>query len=119
VRVSVGAAVVVALLALLGVAAGVLAGAVVSPELIEAAASRGSVRVVVQLEVPASADAAAIDAVKQALWIALAGTSHRVVRDLPGLPTVVLDASSGALDALAASPTVAHVAADEVRRPQR
>jgi hypothetical protein len=114
-----GAAVVVAVLALLGGTAGGLAGAVVSPELIEAAASRGSVRVVVQLEVPASADAAAIDAAKQALWSVLAGTSYRVVRDLPGLPTVVLDASSGALDALAISPTVAHVAADEVRRPQR
>ena len=114
-----GAAVVVAALVLLGAAAGGLAGAVVSLELIEAAASRGSVRVVVQLEVPPAADAAAIDAVKQALWSALAGTRYRVVRDLPGLPTVVLEASSRALDALATSPAVAHVAADEVRRPQR
>ena len=114
-----GAAVVVAVLVLLGGAAGGLAGAVVSPELIEAAASRGSVRVVVKLEVPPAADAAAIDAAKQALWSALAGTTYRVVRDLPRHPTVVLDASSEALDALATSPTVAHVAPDEVRRPQR
>jgi len=114
-----GAAVVMALLALLGVAAVGLAGAVVWPDLIEAAASRGSVRVVVMLEVPPAADASAIGAAKQALWSALAGTRYRVVRDLPGLPTVVLEASSRALDALATSPTVAHVAADEVRRPQR
>jgi hypothetical protein len=109
VRVSAGAAVMVVLLALVGVAGG-QGAAVISPELIEAAASRGSVRVVVQIEVYAGADAAAISAAKQALWGDLSGTTYRVVRDLPGLPTVVIDASSGTLGALAASPSVAHVA---------
>jgi len=102
-----------------GVAAGGPATAVISRELIETATARGSVRVVVQLKVTEGADAATISAVRQGLRTDLAGTTYRVVRELPGLPGVVLDASSETLGALAVSQAVAHVSPDEVRRPQR
>jgi hypothetical protein len=85
VRVTAGAAVMVVLLALVGVAGG-QGTAVISAELIEAAASRGSVRVVVRIEVSAGADAAAIGAAKQTLWGDLSGTTYRIVRDPPGAP---------------------------------
>jgi hypothetical protein len=108
-----------AVLALIGGAAAGQAASVVSRELLEVAAARGTVRVVVQLAVPEGADASAIAAVKQSLWSDLSGTTYRVIRDLPGLPVVVLEASSEALGALAVSPRVAHVAGDEIRRPQQ
>lgn len=113
------AAVMAVLLALSGVATAGSATVVVSRELLEAAAARGSVRVIVQLKVPAGADAATIAAAKQGLWRDLEGTTYRVIRDLPGLPAVALEASPGTLGALALSPAVAHVSRDEVRRPQR
>src|SRR5262245_57444817 len=102
VRVSAGAAVLVGLLALASVAGG-QGSAVVSPKLVETATARGSVRLVVQLKVTAGADAAEITAAKQRLRTDLAGASYRILRDLPGLPTVVLEASPGALAALAGS----------------
>ena len=111
--------VMVAVLMLLGAVAAAGPTTVVSRELLEAAAARGAARVVVQLTVPEGAAAAAIETAKQALWSDLAGTSYRVVRDLPGLPVVVLEASAETLGALAASRHVAHVSGDEVRRPQR
>jgi hypothetical protein len=92
---------------------------VVSPELLEAAAARGSVRVIVKLKVPAGADTATIAAAKQGLWRDLAGTTYRVIRDLPGLPAVALEASPETLGALSVSRAVGHVSPDEVRRPQR
>jgi hypothetical protein len=114
-----GFVVMAAVLALGGDAAGARASTAISPGLFETAAARGSVRVVVQLKVTEGADAVAIEAAKQALWRDLAGTTYRVIRDLRGLAVVVLDASSAALGALAASGAVAHVSPDEVRRPQR
>jgi hypothetical protein len=115
---TIGAAVTAVLLAL-GGAAVPRASVVISPELLQAAAARGSVRVMVQLKVTEGADAAAIGAAKQALWSDLRGTTYRVIRDLPGFPAVVLDVSPPALEALAVSPAVGHVAPDEARRPQR
>jgi hypothetical protein len=117
-RVTAGVAVMVGLLWVIGVAAG-QGIAVVSPQLIEAAAARGSVRVMVQLKVSSGADAAEIAGAKQRLRSDLSGATYQILRDFPGLPAMVLDASSGALDALVASPAVARVTADEVRRPQR
>ena len=108
----------VAMLVLLGAAASAGPTTVVSRELLEAAAARGAARVVVQLTVPEGAAVSAIETAKQALWSDLAGTRYRVVRDLPGLPVVVLEASVETLSALGASRHVAHVSADEVRRPQ-
>ena len=111
-------AVVMAILTGIGTAAAGPASVAVSRELFDAAAARGAVRVVVQLKVPEGTDAAAIKAVEQALWSDLAGTTYRLVRELPGLPVVVLEASPEALGALAVSPHVTHVAEDKVRRPQ-
>jgi hypothetical protein len=109
---------VVVMLVLLGAAAPAGPTTAIAPELLKAAAARGAARVVVQLTVPEGAAAAAIEAAKQALWTDLGSTRYRVVRDLPGLPVVVLEASVEALGALAASRHVAHVAGDQVRRPQ-
>ena len=109
---------VMAMLVLLGAAAAAGPTTVVSRELLEAAAARGAARVVVQLTVPEGAAAAAIETAKQALWSDLAGTRYRVVRDLPGFPVVVLEASVETLGALAASRHVAHVSGDQIRRPQ-
>ena len=101
-----------------GPAAGQTTSAV-SRELLDLARARGSLRVVVQLKTGTGADAVAIEAAKQALWIDLAGTSYRVIRDLPDFPAVALDASAEALTALAASPRVSHVSEDLARLPQR
>jgi hypothetical protein len=92
---------------------------IVSRELIDAATTRGALRVVVQIKVADGADPVAIGAAKQALWSDLAGTLYRVIRDLPGLPAVTLEASPATLHALGASPYVRHVSEDQVRRPQR
>jgi hypothetical protein len=108
-----------AMLIAIGAAAAGPASVAVSRELFDAAAARGAVRVVVQLKVPEGTDAAAIQAVERALWSDLAGTTYRVVRDLPGLPAVVLDASAETLGALAISRHVSHVSEDRVRRPQQ
>ena len=91
----------------------------VSQDLLDLARSRGSLRVLVQIKVGTGADTIAIGAAKQALWVDLAGTSYRVVRDLPDFPAVVLEASPGTLGALAASPRVNHVSEDLARLPQR
>ena len=118
-RVSAGAIVIATLVSIGGAATAGASGVVVSRELLEAAAARGSARVVVHLAVSEAADAATIGAAKQALWTALAGTTYRVLRDLPGLPVVVLDASAETLGVLARSPSVVHVSEDEIRRPQQ
>jgi hypothetical protein len=114
-----GVAFMVAMLIGIGTAAAGPASVAVSRELFDAAAARGAVRVVVQLKVPEGTDAAAIKVVERALWSDLAGTTYRIVRDLPGFPAVVLDASPEALGALAVSPHVSHVSEDRVRRPQQ
>ena len=115
-----GTAVAAMLIALIG--GGRAAGqttAVVAPELVDLARARGSLRVLVQMRVGAEADAVTIGAAKQALWVDLAGTSYRVVRDLPDFPAVVLEASPETLGTLGVSPRVAHVSEDRARLPQR
>ena len=119
-RVSAGAIVIAMLVSIGGAATAGASGAVVSPELLEAAAARGSARVVVQLTVSEgrrrrhdrSGQASPLDRLS-------AGTTYRVLRDLPGLPVVVLEASAETLGALAISPSVVHVSEDEIRRPQQ
>jgi hypothetical protein len=112
--------------ALLGACFGLIGGAaapepttVISRELLDAAVARGAVRVIVMLTVPDDADAAAIAATKQALWSDLAGTTYRVLRDLPAFAAVVLEASPDALRALGRSARVEHVAEENPRPPQR
>jgi hypothetical protein len=91
----------------------------VSRELLDTAIAHGTVRVIVMLKVPGGADPAAIWATKQALWIDLAGTDYRVLRDLPAFEAVVLEASPDTLRALGRSTHVEHVSEDSPRPPQR
>jgi len=100
--------------------AGATAGptSTVSRELLDTAITRGTVRVIVMLKVPGG-DPAAIGATKQALWIDLAGTDYRVLRDLPAFEAVVLEASPDTLRALGSSAHVEHVSEDSPRPPQR
>ena len=91
----------------------------VSPELLDTAIARGTVRVIVMLKVPAGADPAAIEVTKQLLWIDLTGTAYRILRDLPAFEVVVLEASPDALRALESSAHVEHVSEDSPRPPQR
>src|SRR5689334_9730356 len=84
-------------------------GAMVSDQLLAHAREQGSVQVIVTLRAPAGASADAMEAVKRAALADIAGQPHRVVRNLGRLPQLVIDASEGALRALAASPHVARV----------
>lgn len=103
------------------IGAGATAGptSTVSRELLDTAITRGTVRVIVMLKVPGGADPAAIAATKQALWIDLAGTDYRVLRDLPAFEAVVLEASPGTLRVLGTSAHVEHVSEDSPRPPRR
>ena len=111
--------------AVLGVVLGLLGGvaaeptAVVSRELLDAALARGAVRVVVKLKVPDGADATAIATAKQVLWSELAGTTYRVLRDLPAFPAVAIEASPDTLRVLGTSGSVEHVSEDRPRNLQR
>jgi hypothetical protein len=123
VRVRTGAVVAALLGATFGLIVGGAAAAepttVISRELLDAAVARGTVRVIVMLTVPDSADKAAIAATKQALWSDLAGTTYRVLRDLPAFAAVVLEASPDTLRALGRSARVEHVAEESPRPRQR
>ena len=103
------------------IGAGATAGptSTVSRELLDTAITRGTVRVIVMLKVPVGADPAGIAATKQALWIDLAGTDYRVLRDLPAFEAVVLEASPGTLRVLGTSAHVEHVSEDSPRPPRR
>jgi hypothetical protein len=95
---------------------GVTAGpAVIPPDLRARATAQGRVRVVVTLEVPPGAET---ESVKQSVIAAISHTRHEVLRALPGLPLLALDASPETLDALAASPAVRRVEADALSRPR-
>jgi hypothetical protein len=88
--------------------------AVSSPELaptplLEKARTRGVVLVIVTLRVPAAATPAEIQAVKQSVIAAIAPTRHRVVRELGGLPQLVLEASEETLRVLAGSSDVVRI----------
>jgi hypothetical protein len=81
----------------------------VAPELLDKARSQGSVLVIVTLRVPAGAPAAAVQAAKQSLLAEIASTRHRVVRELAGLPQIVLEASHDTLRILSSSSTVLRI----------
>jgi hypothetical protein len=88
-----------------------------TPELQNKARLHGLVLVVVSLRVPEGATPGELDAVKGALLREIAATRHRVVRELPGLPQIVLEASDGTLRALAASRHVLRVEESIPRAP--
>jgi hypothetical protein len=69
--------------------------------------------------VPAGASESVIESVKQRLLRRIAPTAHKVLRELPGLPMLVLHASEATLNELAASTDVLRVHAEEIHRPQR
>jgi hypothetical protein len=106
------------------VAAGACAGAgatsaVIPAALLAEARTHGVARCIVELRVPAGAGEAAIEIVKRRLLARLTGTRHQVLRDLPGFPMLVLEASEPTLQALAVSPDVLRVSAERIDRPQR
>ena len=78
-------------------------------QLLAQAREHGSVQVIVTLRVPAGASPDAIETVKRGALADMAGHPHRVVRNLGRLPQLVVDASEGALRALAASPHVERI----------
>jgi hypothetical protein len=106
-------------LALLGMVAGpgsseVMAGPPVVPsELLSRAEARGTVRVIVHLEIPPGT---ATESVKQDVLAVIAPTPHQVTRALPGLPLLALEASSETLLALARSAGVQRVEEDSLSR---
>ena len=99
--------------------AGTSGGAVVAPELLAEARARGSTRAIVEVRVPAGATEAAIESVKRRVLSRIAPTAHKVLRDLPGFPMLVLEASEATLDELARSSDVVRVSAESLHRPQR
>lgn len=103
----------------LAVGACAAASTVIAPELLAEARTRGTVRIIVELRVPAGAGEAVIEGVKRRLLARLAVTRHQVLRALPGLPMLVLDASEATLQELAGSPDVLRVTAESIDRPQR
>jgi hypothetical protein len=104
----------------IGACAGASAtSAVISPELLTEARTRGVARSIVELRVPAGAGEAAIAVTKRRVLARIAGTRHQVLRDLPGFPMLVLDASEATLQVLAHSPDVLRVNGERIDRPQR
>lgn len=91
----------------------------VPPELLARAVAEGAVRVIVQLQVAPDAAETAIESAKQAMLAAIAATPHAVVRELPGLPLLVLEASPETLQILARSQGVRRVDEDALDRPLR
>jgi hypothetical protein len=87
-----------------------------SPELLDKARVQGSVLVIVTLRAPAGSPAETLEAVKQAVLAEIASTRYRVIRALPTLPQLVLEASEDTLRVLAASPNVLRID-ESVRRP--
>jgi hypothetical protein len=110
--------VLIAMSALAAVAAAGPSAIAVPADLFEQARTRGSVRVIVQVKPAEGTDQqAAADSVKRALLAELAGTRHRVVRELHGLNAIAIEASPEALQVLAVSPRVDCVTEDRLRRP--
>jgi hypothetical protein len=93
--------------------------ATIPPALLTEARTRGTARSIVEMRVPAGATEADIELVKRRVLAGIAGTRHQVLRDLPGFPMLVLEASEGTLQVLAASPDVLRVNAETIDRPQR
>jgi len=90
----------------------------VSESLLARARALGQVRVIVTLRVPAGAPVSDVEAAKRAVLSAIAGTSHRVVRELGRLPQLVLEASEDTLRVLAGLPDVLRVDESLPSRPQ-
>ncbi len=99
--------------------AGTPGGAVIAPQLVAEARARGSARAIVEMRVPAGATEAVIESVKRRVLSRIASTRHQVLRDLPGFPMLVLEASEATLDELARSSDVVRVSAESIHRPQR
>jgi hypothetical protein len=90
----------------------------VPEEVLEKARRLGGVRVNVQVRVEAGADRAAIEATKAAVRAEIAGSTHRVIRELRGLPVISIEASYDTLVTLAGSARVLRVEEDGLARPQ-
>jgi hypothetical protein len=93
--------------------------ATIAPALLAEARARGTARSIVEMRVPAGATEAEIESVKRRVLARIARTKHEVLRDLPGFPMLVLEASVATLQELAVSPDVLRVHADAIDRPQR
>ena len=84
-------------------------GPAVTADLLAKARSQGAVLVIVTLRVPAGAPAATVQAIKQSVVTEIGATRHRVVRELRGLPQIVLEASEDTLRVLGASANVLQI----------
>ena len=113
------ASIAIAFLLTTSACAGTSGVAVIAPELIAEARARGSARAIVEMRVPSGATEAAVESVKRRVLSRIATTSHQVLRDLPGFPMLVLEASEATLDELARSSDVVRVSAESIHRPQR
>lgn len=90
----------------------------VPEELLEKAQRLGVVRVSVQVRVDAGADVQAVEATKAAVLDEIRGVAYRVLRELPGLPLIGIEASYDALVRLNTSAEVLRVEEDTLGRPQ-
>jgi hypothetical protein len=89
-------------------------------ELLRRTRPNGSVRVIVQLRVPAGPDETReqrIRSVQQALLAELAPAPHKILRTYAVTPAVALEASHQALQVLRASPHVLRIDEDELAKP--
>ncbi|MEX2146000.1 MAG: hypothetical protein WED01_03185 [Candidatus Rokuibacteriota bacterium] len=100
-------------------AGGSASSVTIPPALLAEARARGTARSIVEMRVPAGATEAEIESVKRRVLGRIARTKHQVLRELTGLPMLVLEASAATLQALAASPDVLRVDADAIDAPQR
>jgi hypothetical protein len=91
----------------------------VAPDLLDKALRQGSVLVIVTLRVPTGAPPTAIEAAKRSLRGEIASTRHRVVRELTGLPQIVVEASDDTLRVLNASATVLRIDESTLAPPTR
>jgi hypothetical protein len=118
-RASLRAVLMTLLLAVGACAAADSTAAVIPPELVAEARARGVVRAIVELRMPADVGDGTIELMKRRVLARIARTRHYLLRDLPGFPMLVLDASEGTLQELAHSPDVIRVTGETIDRPQR
>ncbi len=92
----------------------------VSEELFAKARRNGTVRVIVELQIPAGSNETReqrIREVQQRVLKELAGVTHALVRSFTAVPTLVLEASDAALQILARSNYVLRVNEDGLAAP--
>jgi hypothetical protein len=94
-------------------------GSGLTQQLLEKARSHGTVLVIVTLRVATGATPETLESAKESVLAEVAPTRHRVVRTLPTLPQLVLEASEETLRVLSASPGVARIDESTLRRPLR